>query len=98
MKLASIKNTTFSSDTACDAPPPTPTELNLEPIWDGQPIPFDTTVSFRCKNGRKFADDYDLQTIDFTCRKGNLWDLPAGGFKACVSSKQLQKRENRRLF
>ena len=75
-------------DVACIAPPDV-ANGEMEPInWDGSPIKFDTNITYRCKRGMKFRDDFEgTETmVQATCRDGNVWDLPTT-IPFCVASK-----------
>ena len=67
-------------------PPDPPTDMYLEPVdWDGHPIDFYSNITFKCKNGMKFAHDFDLESLQATCLPGNEWIAPV--WMKCVPSK-----------
>jgi hypothetical protein len=69
--------------THCLEPPPAGDGTLLEPIWDGEPVVFDTAISYTCVN-RKFELNFNQETIDVHCRPDNKWDET--NWPQCVES------------
>ena len=53
--------------------------------WNGSLIDFGSNISYTCKHGMKFEEDFDLDKVEATCRPGNTWEEPA--WLKCVESK-----------
>ena len=62
-------------------------DSGLEVNWNGDLIEFDTKISYTCKNGMKFEDDFKMRNVEATCRPGNTWDVPV--WLKCVASKRV---------
>ena len=56
--------------------------------WDGDIIPINRTLSFGCKNGRRFEEDLDRRTVSATCVGGTDWIEP-DDWGRCVESKEV---------
>ncbi|XP_059096246.1 uncharacterized protein LOC131890823 [Tigriopus californicus] len=69
----------------CDVPPVNP-GLSIW-NWDGQPVPFGSAVQYRCDNGKKFQHDPTLDFVNATCKPGNTWEAPVGGWPTCIETK-----------
>ena len=80
----------FSLAAISSAEPYTPgPEFNLVPLnWDGQPIPFNTNVTYTCANGMKMEESFDQALVISKTNDGANWDEPSGGWQKCVTSKQ----------
>ncbi len=71
--------------TKCPSPPVPPNSTNLEVVWDGSLIDFDSPIEYRCKRGMKFKANFGGTKQVATCRKGNLWEKPPSWLD-CVES------------
>ncbi|XP_059082778.1 uncharacterized protein LOC131880226 [Tigriopus californicus] len=72
--------------------PPDKSDLGLEIVeYQGLPInanttyDFDTTVDYKCQSGKKFKADFDLVSVQATCKAGNVWIEPAD-WGVCVDT------------
>ena len=73
--------------------PPTADPVNvtqLEPVWDGEPVNFDSVIDYKCRRGMKFFDNFHLTEQKANCKPENVWETPVtagGAWKQCVETK-----------
>ena len=72
--------------THCLTAPDPPTQTSLEAIWDGEPVDFDTEITYICSRKQKFYDDFYQENITVLCKNGNIWETPQV-WPNCVESK-----------
>ena len=73
--------------TACPHPVEPPKGSPLEVLdWDGDIIPINRTLSFGCKNGKRFEVDLERKSVEATCVGGVDWIEP-DDWGRCVESK-----------
>ena len=53
---------------------------------DGDLIVPGENISYGCKDGKKFSDDFDRETMEVTCKRPEEWEEPQDWGK-CVDSK-----------
>ena len=58
----------------------------LEPVWNGGLVNFDSNITYKCMRGMKFKNSFTLQSQEATCRSNNTWDAPAT-WNECVETK-----------
>ena len=75
-------------DTACPYPVEPPEDSHLEVLdWDGGIIAIGRTLSFGCKNGKRFEADPEQRSVEATCVGGSDWTEP-DEWGRCVESKE----------
>ncbi len=63
-------------------------DSRLYPDWNGNPVEFNTNISYKCERGRKFNDDFDQTVVNATCLPENKWTKPLDGeWPKCNESK-----------
>ena len=62
--------------THCIDPPRADPEnvTQLEPVWDGSLVNFNSNITYKCKRGMKFKNSFTLPSQEATCRPGNTWE------------------------
>ena len=81
------------SGTHCINPPIPSNDTHVEidsylgnPINDTTVYDFETAVTYRCFNGRRFQHQLELPTLEATCKPGNIW-IPPPDWSVCLESK-----------
>ena len=59
-------------------------EANYITYETGTPVEIDASLDYKCRDGRKLASDYAMDTLVSTCREDNTWEDPV--WQKCVSS------------
>ena len=74
--------------THCIDPPTADPEnvTQLEAIWNGNLVDFDTDVLYKCKRGMKFKSNFTAQSQSAACKVDNTWVAPTT-WNECVETK-----------